>query len=212
MTNNYKPPRHGTPIALRLVPLITGYTIQELFNVLTKPIPYVDRDIIVLNTYQWPDKHEAKPAPTLERLLAPALTSKSLQEAITAIPPDLFVWSEDLESCAIHLAPDNPQGPPPWSHRPDWSPYIKDFEDPVRKCPPALRSICSIHNHKPRKVGKKETAERNALLQAKCDEILKQKSGLRKNEVASRLARIPEFKNITTETIKRNIRTRGRKP
>ena len=218
MNDNYQPPAKNTPIALRLVPQITGYTIQQLLSVLTVPIPHVDRDIIYLKAYQWPWKqgsHDSKPVAALKELLAPAMAAKSLREAIAVIPTNLFVRSEDLENCVINSFSDATGEPTPLSERPDWNPNLYDLEDLIEKCPSQLTTICTFSNkpkHKPREEGKKETSDRKALLQKRCNEIQKESPvPLTKDAIARKLQKMEEFKTIKLSTIERIIRTRDKK-
>jgi len=206
--SDYQPPKNNTPIALRLVPRITGYTVRDLFSILTEPIPHSDRDSYYLYAYQWPNKKHTVPVSALKLLLEPAMKANTFRGEVVGIPPNLFVWPDDLERCKFDCYFDAAGERPPFSDRPDWNPNIHDIEDLVRKCPPPLWTICNIPRHKSREQGKKETAERNALLQEKCKEILMKMPGLSKKDIAKRLGRMPEVRDLATETIERIIRVR----
>ena len=179
---------------------------------MTEPIPHVDRDIIYLKAYQWPWKqgsHDSKPVAALKELLAPAMAAKSPQEAIAVIPINLFVWSEDLENCVINSFFDATGEPMPPSERPDWNPNLYGLEDLIEKCPPQLTTICTFSNkpkHKPREEGKKETSDRKALLQERCNEIQKESSvPLKKDAIARILQKMKEFETMELQTIMRNF-------
>ena len=206
--DNYQPPAKNTPIALRLVPQITGYTIQNLLSVLTEPIPHVDCDIIYLKAYQWPWKqgsHDSKPAATLKGLLAPAMAAKSPREAIAVIPSNLFVWSKDLEECVFNSFSDATGERTPFSERPDWNPNLSGLEGLIEECPSQLTTICTFPNkpkHKPREEGVKETKARDALIQKTGDEIRKEDPGLNKESVVRKL-KMKAFPDLSLARIRK---------
>ncbi len=171
-------PAENTPIALRLVPRITGWSIRGLVNFLTVPIVHAPEgaEYFYLDAYQW--NHGAmptqKPVPALTKVLKPAADATNEHDAVAAIPPDLFVFTDDLDAGFIQIVSDH-TGEPLFLHeQPDWRPNVHCIEDLIEQCPEPLWTICSLADAKrarSREEGKVHTAQRNEALQRNFDAI-----------------------------------------
>ncbi len=214
MSKKYNPPPEGTPIALRLVPLITGFSIDLLIELLTKETSYCDKDdFVYLDSYQWHENEDPteQPIPALRLILQNAAKAKQLYEIISAIPPTLFVRSTYIEGIMIDTYASEPGTNPALHNTPDWHPNIHGFEELIRECPPKLTTICKltkVKQHQNREDGKKKTADRNAALQAACDEILRTEPNLLKYLVVNKLHEKEEFNDMSKALIARIIRVK----
>lgn len=108
-------PTDNTPVALRLVPRITGWSVAQLVNILTTPVEYVPKGVVVfyLQVYQWNDRRTPtlKPVSALMPLLQSATKADDEHGAIAAIPRDLFLYSDDLDGGYLEYLSNNAAEP-----------------------------------------------------------------------------------------------------
>lgn len=201
------------PVALRLVPFVSGLTPRELQQILIDAMPEdpFGEHGPYCTVFQWHahGDYSEKPVPALRFALSEAIAAAEKRDAIAAIPPDLFVQSKALEWSLWHCAFDYYNGPPPRHQRPDWQPNVAGYEDLIRECPEALRSFVHLPHERIRRARAERAAvtkDRDARLQRRFDELHKTKPQLNKKQLCAMLSKESKFAGIKPTTIERLVK------
>ncbi|EIC21444.1 hypothetical protein [Thiorhodovibrio frisius] len=141
-------PAQNIPVALRLVTRITSWTVSTLRWLTTEPMATAPpgAEEFYLYVYQWQESGGAvrKTVSVLRNLLEFAAQADSEYEALSRVPPDLFVYSDDLEAALVQAHRDHFDEPLYHHNQPDWVPNLHGIQGLVKDCPEALRGLVSL--------------------------------------------------------------------
>ena len=155
-------PIENIPIALRLIPLMAGWSCNVLKEITTEEIC----EKILLQVYDWKSDQVQEPVPPSRILffLNDCSKDESIKELIETIPTQFFVWSNDLDVAHHNYYTYTTTEPPgDYSLSPDWSPDISKLQTLFCECPNAIMKLLNEENSSSAKIKSKIDTRKSEL-------------------------------------------------
>jgi len=201
-----------------------GWTPGGVVNLLTEPIEHdrAGNSVYCLNVCQWSNRGSPtrKPVDILRNLLSQCSDEKPEAEALAAIPPNLFVYSEELASAHRYVSdyPDDAI-----ENVLDWDPNLSGIEALIVECPEPLRLVHpgNARRSRTQRERSEQTAERHAAWQEefihRFEAARRRATGQggappKKSDICRQMARDPSINpdDATAATIERIVKVRSR--
>ena len=191
----------GQPIPLRMVPFITGWSMDELADFLTDRTMFTF-ELLIPHEWRGQDEPRRVSMETMGEILKGIKEESDRHDKLARFPKNFFVFTADLENAFYNTC--NPElyagygGRCPFHL--DWNPSVHSYEELIHACPDFSPAPSN------RDLGKQAREARNKELIEKAKVLRARQPDKSENWIAKKI--YAESKKIkpTSETIRKIIR------